>query len=147
MQSCTSSLSLARVYILLSLTCRSWDELKPVIQARIKQVGKSFPKARSFCPLGPHTESHTPKQNVADYLSTPLPPFQGKGPQASTRDGHVEPPFRPRALNPKGGPTRTLSAQMDQAEATEMCQSVLVLLDEFPSYVLLHCPAPMNPQN
>lgn len=70
-------------------------------------------------------------QNVEDYRTNPSPAFTPKGSKPSTNEGHVEPPFKPRAMNPDRGPTRTLSSDMERVEANSMCDTIIELLDNF----------------
>lgn len=77
-------------------------------------------------------------QNVEEYRTNPSPAFTPKGSKPLTNEGHVEPPFQPRPMNPERGPTRTLNSDMDGVEANSMCDTVIELLDNFECVERLH---------
>ncbi|KAG8811395.1 hypothetical protein FRC18_003535 [Serendipita sp. 400] len=69
--------------------------------------------------------------NVAEYARRGPDPLIERSNQPSTTDGLVILPPKPRANSPKFGLTRTLPSNMTEAEAKEMLDNILTMLENF----------------
>ncbi|PVF98913.1 hypothetical protein CPB86DRAFT_335420 [Serendipita vermifera] len=86
----------------------NWDELKETLKSRIKS-------------------------NIEEFIHRGPDPLIERSNLPATTDGLVISPFKPRANNPKFGPTRTLPSDMTEQEANEMLETVIGMIDGFTS--------------